>query len=133
MILELKLSKDTYANLLCSVIESGRTYGCGYWAVADRSLSKKPAVASEREITECGLGPTMVWYAHWPLLGGNLVFIDEDANTWYVLDMEAMERGALMMAQKYPHKFASVVMDEIDGPLGDLFLQCCFFGEEKYA
>jgi hypothetical protein len=141
------ISKEQIANALCSAIEAGPTHGCGYWGVADQEASTRP---EKMDLSECGdvFGNEEYWYVHWPLFeGGKLVFIehdgyegfDDDGNRKWVevarhtLDLEAIQRGLKVLADKFPHKFAELVNDESDGPLGDLFLQCCFFGEEKYA
>lgn len=85
-------------------------------------------------------GNEELWYVHWPLFkGGVLGFVEHDDESrepspvQHKLDLDTIAKGLNVMAQKYPHKFSEVMAGEIDGALGDLFLQCAFFGEEKYA
>lgn len=53
--------------------------------------------------------------------------------TRHTLDLAAIRRGLKVLAEKYPHQFADMIKDSGDMHTGDLFVQCCLFGEEKYA
>jgi hypothetical protein len=49
------------------------------------------------------------------------------------LDLKAIKRGALVMAKKYPREWFNLVNDNFDATTGDVFLQCCVFGETLYG
>jgi hypothetical protein len=49
------------------------------------------------------------------------------------LDLEACERGLQVMAEKYPRHFSNMLQDNDDAETGDVFLQCCLFGELVYG
>ena len=148
---QVNVTKSAIASLLCSAIEAGPTNGCGYWGIADEDFSQQPLVLSKlsapelrkQALAECKLFDKECWYVHWPLFeGGKLVFIEHNGYNdngelvevaRHTLDLESIKRGLEVLANKFPYRFADVLMDDTDGPCGDLFLQCCFFGEEKYA
>jgi hypothetical protein len=139
-----QMTRETVVNLLSSAIEAGRVHGCGYWGIADQDASVRPP---NMDLSDCSeVYKEECWYVHWPLFeGGNLCFIEHDDGrvagdgtvtneiARHTLDLPAIQRGLNVMAQKYPRRFAEVMADEIDGPLGEEFLQCCFFGELKYG
>jgi hypothetical protein len=51
----------------------------------------------------------------------------------YRLDLEAIDRGLQLMADKYPRHFADFVGENEDASTGDVFLQLCLFGELVYG
>ena len=69
-----------------------------------------------------------------PFKGGWLTFTvpeDEDGKE-YILDMKAIQRGVKVMAERYPGHFSDWVSENDDAITGDVFLQCCLFGEVVY-
>jgi hypothetical protein len=46
---------------------------------------------------------------------------------------DAIAAGLGALATKYPSHFADLVGDKGDMYTGDLLIQCCVFGEDKYA
>lgn len=67
--------------------------------------------------------------------GGFVLFSvpeDEDGKQ-YKLDRSALRRGLAIMARKYPRHFADWVAENDDAETGDVFLQCCLFGETVYG
>lgn len=77
-------------------------------------------------------------YWHWsqivPLLpGGHLTMLDGEDETQR-LDRDALERGIKVLFEKYPRHFADAMRDHtMDAITGDVFLQCCLFGEVVYG
>lgn len=55
-----------------------------------------------------------------------------DGGGEHVLDAVKLERGLAVMAAKYPHSFAELVLDLGDAHTGDLLIQCAVFGDERY-
>ena len=51
----------------------------------------------------------------------------------YFMSMTHVKQGLTCMAKKYPHHFASIITENEDSITGDVFLQCCLFGEVRYS
>jgi len=54
------------------------------------------------------------------------------AKQWQ-LDLRTITSGIRTMAAKYPKHFADFMNEDDDGTTGDVFLQCCLFGEVIYG
>ena len=50
-----------------------------------------------------------------------------------VLDLEAIKSGVQAMAEHYPNHFADWAGENEDSVTGDVFLQCCLYGELVFA
>jgi len=110
------------ANLLCSAFEGGSSY----WA----------------EISDY-THPRNIWpweaghlypYVQYPLSeGGAVIVSDTEDDKIYTLDLAAIQRGIQAMATIAPRHFADLINENIDSETGDVFLQCCVFGEIVYG
>lgn len=136
----IKVPYGIVCNLIRSAVEAGYTYGCGYWGYADEDKSVKPKNIDLSVLGEFEKDEKECWYVHWPLFnGGKVVFIEHDDESIkpepvdYDLDIEKIKLGLSIMANKYPKKFAEVMCEEIDGPLGEEFLQLCLLEDLKYG
>lgn len=79
----------------------------------------------------------------WPehvaaLVGGSVTYavIDDDGEIGserYVLDADAIARGFALMAAEYSRHFGDFLAGNEDAVTGDVFLQCCLFGQVKYG
>jgi hypothetical protein len=49
------------------------------------------------------------------------------------LDLEALQRGVKVMHEKYPRHYADALSENDDAITGDVFLQCCLFGDAIYG
>lgn len=49
------------------------------------------------------------------------------------LNLKTIKKGLQVFAEKYPAHFADLVNDKTDAITGDVFLQCCVFGEIVYC
>lgn len=58
---------------------------------------------------------------------------DSDKPELYRLDRNIIERGIRIMSKKYPWHFENFIKDEADAETGDVFLQCCLFGDIVYG
>ncbi|TRZ80178.1 hypothetical protein D4R86_04795 [bacterium] len=54
---------------------------------------------------------------------------DDDYPELYKLNRQSIEKGLQIMADKYPEHFHNFDIDNADAETGDVFLQCCLFGE----
>ena len=67
------------------------------------------------------------------LSGGAVSIMDTEANKHYWLDLNLIKRGLTIMSKKERKHFADFLKDDCDQITGDVFLQCCLFGEVKYS
>jgi len=51
----------------------------------------------------------------------------------YKLDFPALEQGMQVFARDYPRHWADFRRGQADMITGDVFVQCCIFGEAKYG
>lgn len=75
-------------------------------------------------------------YYHWSELiptfpGGQLVIRDigEGEGEAHVLDLVALKKGWILLKQKYPKIYKSVIEENWDASDGDVFLQLALFGD----
>ena len=131
-----KISDDRLRGLLCSALEGGSNY----WYMHVRN--EFPPGVTYADFRKGGRF-TLAEYWHplelIPFIEGCAVIItteaagDEGDNTERRLDRAALLRGIEIMAEKYPRHFANVVSENDDAETGDVFLQCCLFGEIVYG
>lgn len=51
----------------------------------------------------------------------------------HILDLSKIKKGLTVMAKKQPQDFADFIKGDYDQNTGDVFLQCCLFGEVIYG
>lgn len=120
------------SDLLCCAFEGGSNY---WYAELDYDLGEGYTIADFRKGGRCQYPDT---YFHWcqlvPLVEGcAVVFKDSEEGTKLRLDHAAIERGVRVMSAKYPKHFANWMSEDFDAETGDVFLQCCVFGEVVYG
>lgn len=57
----------------------------------------------------------------------------EDDNKKHTLSRSSFENGLKVMSEKYPHHFNDILAENSDAITGDVFLQCCLFGDVLYS
>lgn len=124
-------------DLLCtliSAIEGGSNYWCsnvkGYRAIFN--CTKVPYTTPNKTDVE---GEN---FRKWYESGGSLTITEDDSHKFghdgvWTFDKAAIEKGISIMANKYPRHFANMVNENGDAETGDVFLQCCLFGEIVYG
>jgi hypothetical protein len=66
--------------------------------------------------------------------GGSVGFhADDEPDTLLVLNLEAIREGLGIMREKYASHWADFYNENDDATTGDVFLQCCVFGEVIYG
>lgn len=122
--------QDKTRGLLCSAFEGGSNewclvvdyeYGSGVKAA---DFKKGGRFTDKREYWH----PAQLI----PFVPGCAVIIAVDDKR-YRLDRDALIKGYEVMAGKYPCHYADVLTDHYDAITGDVFLQCCLFGEIVYS
>jgi hypothetical protein len=133
MKLEIEIKDDDIRGLLCSAFEGGSNY---WYANLDYSLA-------DITLDQCRPGGQYAvegWEHPFyvvPFLPGCALTLTDSENSdptkVFRLDRESLERGVKVMAEKYPHHLAEVLRENADADTGDVFLQCCLFGELVYG
>ncbi len=133
MNIEVTIGIDRVRNLLCCAFEGGSNY---WYVIVDR---RYPPGFDAADYREGGKAQPPDDYWHWSQIlplqdGGSLVIgtkdDDEiDGSKQWTLDAQAIARGLVTMAEKYPRHYGSVLADNEDAETGDVFLQCCLFGK----
>jgi hypothetical protein len=118
--IEITIPDEMISNLLCSAFEGGSNY----WL---RSAGTVEAPSGVFDRTTAPLEP-----------GGKVsIVLQEEAVTGkgvkYTLDRDAILRGIVAMREKAPKHFGDALAENDDAETGDVFLQCCLFGEVVYA
>ena len=122
--------------LLCTAFDSGSV---NYWCSGVETILPKEFDLQ----TQTWLANPSDWanvhkYYIAPLVeGGSVIFDvaeDDDAPpVKHVLDINSIKRGIRVMSEKYPKHWSDVVTENDDAITGDVFIQCCLFGELIYG
>jgi hypothetical protein len=113
---KLSFTAQRLQDLLICAFEGGVGYWCRIVAYSPPHLEGK---VSYREV---------------PFLpGGSLLLRDIEDGQDLSLNREAMEAGLTRMCLRYPRHFARFVTEDEDAETGDVFIQCCVFGEVRYG
>ena len=127
MKLELEINKGRIADLLCCAFEGGSNY----WAWGQNIYDAPDILWQEL----AGWDFNVVYpHCHYALFAGGKYGVrdaEEDIN--YTLDLDKIKSGLKIMAEKYPRHFGNWLSEDDDAITGDVFLQCCLFGEVKYG
>jgi hypothetical protein len=121
------VSFSDIVSQLCSAFEGGSNY----WYRIDKQTKPENFENSEKDYIK---------YPHlsYPInKGGSLTIsvlegVDEDQDgKTFALNLESIQKGLVVMAQKYPHHFKD--LKDGDQTTGDVLLQCCLFGDVIYG
>lgn len=111
------------ADLLCTAFEGG----VGYWCTIVNYV--EPTGAHPPIDRELGF----VGYMDYPIReGGAVVLRDDQDGKKYTLDLDALRDGFQVMREKCPQHFSDFIIGNEDAETGDVFVQCCIFGEVVY-
>lgn len=108
-------TEDQVAELLCCAYEGGSNY----WAV------QNDGKASPYKIEMAGLRDDFDFVT--------ITDVADCHRRTYRLDHEALARGLGLLPTKSPAAFAALLTGNEDAGTGDVFLQCCLFGELIYG
>lgn len=127
------ISERQVRDLMCSAWEGGSNYWCGYKTT--EGLTPEKIDAYRMQLTREGENDLTIYKWMHPFLDGvTLVMTDAcgegaDLEQPWELNREKLLIGLQTMATKYPQHFNSLVGENDDAETGDVFLQCCLFGE----
>jgi uncharacterized protein with LGFP repeats len=114
--------KEVQGDLLCSAFEGGSNY----WYRIEGYEYPKGKTRQNFEYPHIEV----------PLAGGVVKvkdMTDGEKGKVYRLTKTALWRGWETMRDKYVHHYADAVSDGGDAITGDVYLQCCLFGEVIYG
>ena len=121
-----KVSYQRISDLLCNAFEGGSNYWydiVGYVRPKDEDLWHPDKN-----------DPIIHRHLQYPLSKGGVIRISSiDKFGYDELTLEKIHLGMKIMARRYPQHFANVINENDDAETGDVFLQCCLFGEVIYG
>ena len=112
------------SDLLCCALEGGSNY----WYSIERFV--KPTGDMFRSNLD-----TEFRHLDYPLSpGGALIIVDSDGDMDpATLNLESIQRGLQIMAEKYPRHMTDFIQDNCDADTGDVFLQCACYGDVVFS
>jgi hypothetical protein len=148
--LETTIPDTRILDLLCAAFEGG----IGYWARIShvvKRIDKMWSVATPAEIKEAGEawhranpGKREWTWVYWiPLADGFALMMEEEEaegsnpSAYVMLNREEIAKGLRVMANLPPgkggHHWQTFMEGREDAETGDVFIQCCVFGQIKYG
>ena len=118
--IERTITAERMEDLLCCAFEGG----IGYWAQVEL-------------LEDAGARP---WrYVHeLPVRGGSVTLSDSTGEGWPetaepYLNGTSLQEGLKIMGDKHPRHMADFLAENEDAITGDVFVQCCVFGEVVFG
>lgn len=108
MLITLECDDVRVADLLRCALQ-----GSHYWARIERNVGASAVAAGDGE-----------WHVE---------DTEADEGQVYTLNHEALHRGMVAMARNYPRMFGQFLESREDADTGDVYLQCCLFGDVVYG
>jgi hypothetical protein len=136
-----QVSADRVRDLLCCALEGGSNY---WYHIVDfirptPSQLYRDWQSMHLEALKAGQLPREVPHLDFPLsVGGGLVITslqgDEHlGRTNWHLNLQSIAHGLDLMKRKYLHHWETFEAENEDADTGDVFLQCCLFGDVVYG
>lgn len=111
------------SDLLCAAFEGGSNH----W-YCELRVEQYPEGKSKADY-DC-------WWIQVPLEEGGVLKFDlkdDFRNEEFRLNLEIITKGLRTMQDKYSWHWADFINENEDAETGDVFLQCCVFGDIVYA
>jgi hypothetical protein len=131
----LRLTRARISDVLCCAFEGGSNY---WYRIVEEKEPERFEFYSMPDLIDEGRGekrPRVFPHLDYPLNpGGSLLIrtLEDDeigGKMEWVLDLDAVEKGLALMAERHPGHFADILSEDDDAETGDVLLQCCLFGE----
>ena len=115
--METRTAAQLREDLLCSALEGGSNYW--YEIVGDNMSETDSQFMSAVPTTETGF----------------LMIDDQEGqlDEPFRLNRSALVKGFGIFKEKYPRHYKDAVNEDDDADTGDIFLQCCIFGEAIFG
>jgi hypothetical protein len=120
-----QIDTQRIADLLCTALEGGSNY---WYTIAE--FIKPDAFLFRMDEKQ------LFRHLDYPLNPGGALKIKDtqgDESVTYTLDLDVIQKGLKLWAEKYPSDYAQFLADNEDAETGDSFLQTCLFGEVVYG
>jgi hypothetical protein len=121
----IQIEEDTIESLIVSALEGGSNYWYMVTGLCDpneKRQKSKFTYLSDYVMKGQGL-----------FINDSVYETDKSKQRYGVLDLNTIRTGMVVIAQKYPHHFKDILSGDCDATTGDVFLQCCVFGELIYG
>lgn len=118
----LEIPAQRINDLLTSAFEGGSNY----WAKVENNSEPRPAEYLSDVPMAGG------WVRMYALDDGGK-YVAPDGKKEWTLDRAAIEKGLLIMARDHGRHFGNFMAENDDAETGDVFLQCCLFGEVVFG
>ena len=137
VVMEHQIPLNRIADMICCGMEGG----IGYWSVITGYV-KPPALTwtmsrMDRMGGHTALGDDVFKHIDYPLNEGGAVKLQETEDGGnhpiHHFNLEKIRKGLRVMAEKYPRHFHNFLEENDDAETGDVFIQCCLFGEIVYG
>lgn len=117
------ITSERIIDLICCAFEGG----INYWAMV--KSKKKPKIKCPYKTTV--MHESWEGYSYWyPLVdGGSIQLVNDEGEKCLPLNKETINKGLIIMANKYPWHFDNFIKENEDAETADVFIQCCVFGE----
>jgi hypothetical protein len=129
------ISRSRIASLLCCALEGG----IGYWAQIKKYIEPPKDADLFAGLDDSWQGDVFR-HIHYPMCeaGGGLVFQDATGEGFpngktVTLDYATILKGLEVMSKKEPKHFGDFLEENEDATTGDVFVQCCVFGEVVFG
>jgi hypothetical protein len=124
---EVEIPSERVADMLCCAFEGGSNY----WA--EIKEKRKPEEFAFRYMPDLSDKPTS--YTDYPLNRGGFLMVGDSEGDMpaALLDLGTIRLGLQTMADKYPNHWHDFINDNEDAFTGDVFLQCCLYGEVVFG
>jgi hypothetical protein len=118
---EVGITQKDLFNLIVSAIEGGSNYWCeiiSYWPETGKPTYEDDKYSYADAIFQ---------------FNGNLVLRDLEEQKDHVLNLDKINKGLHVLAQKYPYHLGNILKEDADAITADVFLQACLFGKIIYS
>jgi len=126
-----EISKKRISDLLCTALEGGSNY----WYRIEQFIEPQKLEFMTDEPWNGGK-PQLFRHLDYPLNEGGALLISDRKQGGDLLgrlDLASIQRGLELMATKFPRHWGDFLAENDDAETGDVFLQCCLFGELIYG
>ena len=129
--LEHQIPLDRIASLICTAMEGG----IGYWSQIIGYDTPPELTWTMDGMDGDDPNPTVFKHIDYPINKGGAVKLRdlEDDGKVYRFNLPKIQKGLRVMAEKYPRHFQNFIDENFDAETGDVFVQCCLFGEIVYG
>jgi hypothetical protein len=116
--IKMTIPEQRIKDLLCNALESGSNY----WYQIQKYINPNKIKVAYK-------------FLDLPFIDGCGVVIGDIENDFkpVLLNKEAISKGLQVMSEKYTAHMQNFINDNDDADTGDVFLQCCLFGDVIFS